>query len=211
MEMNLFLKGCLIGLSTALFVGPITLLCIRYSLIRGAGYGFAAGMGATIADLLYGLMAGFGMTILCEFLSRHQVTCQLFGALFFCLIGIKTLLSKPEKKESNQIVAPLSYKRVFLITFLLTLTNPLTILGFMATYAVLGIAFTNQWISPLLFLSGILLGSLVWWLILSLASSLIGRKINIKSTSYINKISGSAFLVLGLLTGFAALTHQSLF
>lgn len=200
----LFLKGWMIGFSMAIPVGPIAMVCIRHSLLRGTLYGLAAGLGAALADAFYGIIAGFGMTIVCDFLSNYHSICHLVGALFLCYLGVKTLQAKPREKSEEEMI-PLSYKRVFIVTFFLTLTNPLTILGFIGIYAVLGIAFFDEILSPLSVTGGIFLGSLAWWLLLSFFSSLIGRKANFKSTRLLNKISGSAFLAFGIIAGLTAL------
>lgn len=196
----LFLQGMIIGFSMAVPVGPIAIICIRHSLLRGTIYGLAAGLGAALADFCYACMAGFGTTILCDFLFHYQPACHIIGALFLCYLGMKTLQTKPRERSEEQM-SPLSYKRIFLVTFLLTLTNPLTIIGFIGIYTVMGVTLNDGKMLTIFFLTGgILLGSLIWWLCLSFISSLIGKKINFQSTFLLNKISGFIFLILGLLT-----------
>jgi threonine/homoserine/homoserine lactone efflux protein len=211
MVLNLFLKGWIIGFSVAMPVGPIAMLCIRHSLIRGAAYGLIAGLGAALADTFYGILAGFGMTLVCEFLSKHQLSCHLLGALVLCCLGLSTLKKKPKAKaeEKKEVI---SYKRVFFTTFFLTLTNPLTILGFLGVYAALGIGFMDEmfWSAGLL-TAGIFIGSTTWWSLLSFSSSHAGKKLNFQSTSLLNKISGSTFLAFGLFTALAALRQLELF
>lgn len=205
MDLNLLLKGWIIGFSIAMPVGPIAMLCIRHSLIRGTVYGLIAGLGAALADTLYGVLAGFGMTLICDFLSDHQFACHLVGAAFLCYLGWSTLRAK-SKAKIEEILVPMSFRRVFLTTFFLTLTNPLTILGFLGIYAALGISIIDDKIlSGMSITSGIFIGSVTWWFLLSFSASLIGRKINFQSTGVLNKISGSAFLVFGILTALAAL------
>ena len=205
MGLSLLLKGWIIGFSIAMPVGPIAMLCIRYSLIRGIKYGFMAGLGAALADTFYGILAGYGVTLICEFLSNHQMSCQLIGALFLCYLGFSTLWTKPQAK-TEEILQPMSFKRVFLTTFFLTLTNPLTMLGFLGIYTALGVGIMDEKIlSTSLITSGIFVGSITWWFLLSLSSSFVGKKINFQSTGLLNKISGSALLVLGILTALSAL------
>ena len=58
----LFLKSALIGLSIAAPVGPIGLLCIQRTLDHGPRVGLATGLGAAVADALYGAIGAFGVT-----------------------------------------------------------------------------------------------------------------------------------------------------
>src|SRR4051812_32727713 len=204
MGINLLLKGWIIGFSIAMPIGPIAMLCIRHSLIRGTKYGLIAGLGAALADTFYGILSALGITLVCDFLSNHQFSCQLTGAAFLCYLGFTTLLAKPKAKV-EETMEPMSLKRVFLTTFFLTLTNPLTILGFLGVYTALGIGITDQkLLSASMITSGIFIGSATWWFLLSFSSSLIGKKINFQSTRLLNKISGSAFLAFGILTALAA-------
>lgn len=201
----LFLKGLIIGLSIAMPVGPIAIICIRYSLLRGISYGFVAGLGATVADTLYGVVAAYGMSLACEFLSNYQIPCQLIGAVFLVYLGLTTLKAKSRAKIEERTI-PLSFRRVFLTTFFLTLTNPLTILGFMGIYAALGIGLLDEKIwSAALLINGIFLGSMTWWFLLSFTSYLVGKRVNIQSTNLLNQISGTAFLAFGLITALATL------
>ncbi|MBA3722489.1 MAG: LysE family translocator [Parachlamydiaceae bacterium] len=205
MLLSLLLKGWLIGFLMAIPVGPIGMLCIRHSLIRGTLYGLVAGLGAALADMVYGILAGFGVTIICDILTSYQMTCQMLGALFLCYLGIKMLITPPRAK-SEEIMIPTSLLRIFLITFILTLTNPLTLIGFMGIYAAFGIGLMDHtFLSFCMVAGGIFIGSTTWWFILSASSSLIGRKLNLHSTHLINRISGTAFLAFGALIALSAI------
>lgn len=72
MDINLFLKGVVIGLSMAVPVGPIGILCIRRILVEGRVAGLVSGLGVAIADMVYGSIAGFGLTLISDFLITQQ-------------------------------------------------------------------------------------------------------------------------------------------
>jgi threonine/homoserine/homoserine lactone efflux protein len=201
----LFLKGCLIGFSIALPVGPIAMLCIRHALLRGTIYGLVAGLGAAMADTIYGILAGLGVTIICDVLASYQITCQVLGALFLCYLGISTL-REPIREKSKTIAEPESFARIFFTTFILTLTNPLTLIGFLGIYAALGIGLMDETLLAFFIVTGgIFVGSTTWWFLLSASSSLIGKKANFESTRLLNRISGGVFLGFGILVGASAL------
>ena len=78
----LFLRGLLIGCSIAAVVGPIGLLCIQRTFYKGYLYGLVTGLGAATADGLYRCIAGFGLTIIMNFLVSQQRWIHLVGGLF---------------------------------------------------------------------------------------------------------------------------------
>lgn len=204
----LFIKGCIIGFFIAMPVGPIGILCIQHSLTRGMTCGLAAGLGAALADTGYGALAAGGITVMAHILISHQLGIQILGAIFLCWFGIKTL--KSANCENDKPIASYSLKRIFMTTFLLTLTNPLTFLGFAGLYAGLGIGFEEEsLLSCLLLSAGIFIGSSAWWALLSCSASAISKKINYKSTYFFQKLSGGMILSSGFLTSLSVF-HQTI-
>lgn len=202
MLVSLFLKGSLIGFSIAMPVGPVGMVCIQHSLRRGLTAGLIAGSGAALADAFYGGMAGFGISMLSHMLTNYQLWFQLLGAIILWVIGIKIFKSQPSSVETT----PRSYSslRIFFSTFVLTLTNPLTLICFAAIYASLGISPENQEILSTGILSlGILFGAAIWWLVLSSGVAIIGKRFHLNSSPLLNRISG------GVLTGCGCLASLS--
>ena len=133
MDTDFFLRGIVIGFSIAAPVGPIGVVCIRRTLAQGHWYGFVSGLGAATADAIYGCVAGFGLTFISTLLVGQQMWIRLFGGLFLCYLGIRTLLAQPDEQTlSGQARGLASAYGSILI---LTLTNPLTILSFAAVFA----------------------------------------------------------------------------
>jgi threonine/homoserine/homoserine lactone efflux protein len=163
MDYSLFFRGLVIGFSIAAPVGPIGVLCIRRTLADGQVSGLVSGLGAATADAFYGCVAGFGLTFISSLLIDQQMWLRLFGGLFLLYLGIKTLLSKPAEKEAN--IKQSGLFSSYLSTFLLTITNPLTILSFAAIFAGLGLATaTGSYSAALILVLGVFLGSAAWWL-----------------------------------------------
>lgn len=197
MLLSLLLKATLIGFSIAMPVGPIGLLCVRNSIVWGRRYGFATGMGAAIADTFYGALAGFGVAALTSMLMSYKLVLQIIGGLFLCYLGLMTLRRKPVR-EGGEIVRS-SLFRVFLMTFFLTLTNPMTILSFIGIYAALGIGLDGNSLQEALMLTGgVFLGSSLWWLILSTGSALLRDKLSSSGSNWFNRISGSILIGFGI-------------
>src|SRR5262249_25510452 len=126
----LFLKGCIIGFSIAAPVGPIGVLCINRTLKAGLLAGLLSGLGAALADAFYGCIAGFGFVVVSNFLLSQQTLIRILGGLFLIYLGLKTFISKPINKSLQDKANTLWQD--FISTFFLTLTNPATILAFLA-------------------------------------------------------------------------------
>ena len=72
MELEMFVKGFIIGISIAAPVGPIGVLCIQRTLTGGYIHGLVTGLGAATADAVYGFIAAFGLTFISNFLVQQH-------------------------------------------------------------------------------------------------------------------------------------------
>jgi threonine/homoserine/homoserine lactone efflux protein len=195
--MPIFLRGLLIGISIAAPVGPIGILCIRRTLAEGRLSGFISGMGAASADAIYGVVAGFGLTLIAEFLVAQQQWMSLIGGFFLCYLGIRTFLSSP-----SYAAPPLHNEgllRNYLSIFFLTLTNPMTILSFAAIFAGLGLAEkAGDYASAGLLVLGVFSGSALWWLTLSFGVSSLRERVTLRWMLWINRLSGGIVFAFGI-------------
>ena len=197
MDIPFLLKGIIIGFSIAAPVGPIGVLCIRRTLADGRLAGLISGLGAATADLFYGCIAAFGLTFISQFLIDQELWLRLVGGLFLLYLGIKTFLTKGGAEELEQKKGGLF--SAYLTTFFLTLTNPLTILSFMAIFAGLGIVNTGgDYFSALILVVGVFSGSALWWFFLSAGASFFQKKIDAQGLVWINRISGVIITVFGV-------------
>ena len=198
MDVSLFLRGLVIGFSIAAPVGPIGVLCIRRTIVEGQLYGLVSGLGAATADALYGCVAAFGLTFISSFLIGHKLWLSLIGGLFLLYLGIKTLLSKPAedaaKAEGKGLLG------AYASTFLLTVTNPMTILSFVAIFAALGLgSTTGSYASALILVLGVFCGSAAWWFLLSGGVGLFRNKFNARGLLWVNRISGAIITLFGVI------------
>src|SRR5437762_8767993 len=86
MWLALLLKGVLVGIVIALPAGPVGVLCIRRTIFHGRAAGFISGLGAASADAVFGIIAGFGLTVVSDWLLGYQDWLRL-GAPAFCSIS----------------------------------------------------------------------------------------------------------------------------
>jgi threonine/homoserine/homoserine lactone efflux protein len=160
----LFAQSLLIGLSIAAPVGQIGVLSIQRTLDRGRAAGVATGLGAAIADAVYGAIGAFGVTWLIAWLVDLKVWFSLFGAGFLFWLAWR-VARKPALQRGADDAPPGTLLRYVAGTFALTLSNPMTILSFMAVFGVLAELAPSA--SPWAMVWGVLVGSMLWWLLLA--------------------------------------------
>jgi threonine/homoserine/homoserine lactone efflux protein len=197
MDIYFFLRGLIIGFSIAAPVGPIGVLCIRRTLTEGRASGLVSGLGAASADAIYGCIAGFGLAFVSNLLVSQQTWLRLIGGLFLCFLGLRTWLAKPVQTAS--LVKGNGLLGAYASTFLLTLTNPMTIISFAAIFAALGLA-TNggNYFSAGILVLGVFCGSALWWFLLSTGVGLFRDRFTADRLRWVNRISAVIIAGFGL-------------
>ena len=199
MDISFYIRGLLIGLSIAATVGPMSLLCIQRTLNKGQLYGLVSGLGIATADGVYGSIAAFGLTLITNFLIQEQIWIRLIGGIFLIYLGAKTILSKPPERAAALNMKTNSYLGAYASTFLLTLTNPLTILSFAAIFAGIGVGSASKsFLSAAAVVLGVFSGSTLWWIILTSVINLLRKKMNAQWLLWINRISGAIIMLFGI-------------
>jgi threonine/homoserine/homoserine lactone efflux protein len=195
----MLVKGAGIGFAVAAPVGPIGMVCIRTTLERGRVAGFAAGLGAAVADAIYGAIGVLGVTAISGVIEAQRVWLELGGGIFVILFGIHLGLTKPNIQNGNEEI-PISLWADFMKTLVLTLANPSTILTFMAIFAgVPGAAASSMAAVPATVL-GVLLGSAAWWLLLSQGVGVIRHRFSERALKWMNWAAGILLVAFGVYT-----------
>jgi threonine/homoserine/homoserine lactone efflux protein len=210
-DLDIFARGLALGFAIAAPVGPIGVLVIRRTLAEGRLAGLFSGLGAATADGIYGFIAAFGLTFISSFLISQQNWIRLLGGLFLIYLGIKTLRAPvAERPAAGFDTAPAGTPTQptgtqsgllgnYASTFVLTLTNPLTILSFAAVFAGLGVGTTSgDYLSATVLVLGVFLGSALWWLALSTVVSLLRSRVSPRGLRWVNRVSGLIILGFGL-------------
>lgn len=206
--MDMLLRGLVVGFSIAAPVGQIGVLCIRRTLSDGRVPGLVSGLGAATADACYGFVAAFGLTFVADMLTHPTAltTIHLLGAAFLFYLGLKIMRAAPASIDTPRETSRRGLLGVYGSTFLLTLTNPTTILMYMGVFAGLRIGVsTGDYGSAALMVAGVFVGSAAWWLILSSGVSLLRSRFNTGMLRAVNVLSGLIIIGFG---AFSLLTLQ---
>jgi threonine/homoserine/homoserine lactone efflux protein len=165
--------------------------------------GLATGLGAATVDAFYGGIAAFGVTAISGLLLRQQVWIRLIGGLFLCHLGVKTIAAAPAERAA--VTAGPSALRAYSSAAALTLANPPTILSFAAIFVALGLGTTGRATgAAVVLVLGVLVGSALWWVLLSSGVALVRVRVGPRVLRWINRLSGAMLVGFGLLA-FASL------
>ena len=198
MEPIFFLKGLIIGFAMVVPIGPIGIMCIRKTLAEGHARGLIIGFGAATADALYGSIAAFGLTFVSDVIASQHVWLRLIGGGLLLFLGIRTFRAKGKNPK-----VPTVNKRIFgsyVSSFLLALTNPVTIFAFVAVFAAFGLGHRLVIASACILVVAVFAGSCLWFLTLGWVATLFRNNLDAGGLTWVNRISG----VLIFLSGIAA-------
>jgi len=199
----LFGQALLVGWAIAAPVGPIGLLVIERTLRHGRAAGVATGLGAASADALYATLGVAGLGALTDWLTHLALPLALLGSAFLIWLGVTTLRRLPAEQAAAGGGAGLGAYTAS--AFGLTLSNPLTILSFLAVFA--GLAGRQQFgaAAGALMIAGVFAGSVLWWLMLAGAVGWLGGRLSLRWRGRLDRVCGALLLGMGLLLGGRAL------
>ena len=197
MELTIFLKGIIIGFSMAVPVGPIGIMCIRKTLTDGRLRGLMIGLGAATADLLYGCIAAFGLTVISNVIATERTWIRLVGGSFLLFLGVRTFRAHPV--DPKVPVNSSGMLRSYLYTVFLTLTNPTTIFALIAVFAALGLGDELNIVSASTLVIGVFMGSGLWFLFLSSGVIFFRKKLDIVGLRWVNRIAGVLIIISGVI------------
>jgi len=196
--LELLLRGAIAGIAISAPVGPVNVLCVSRTLTRGRTQGIVSGVGAAAADTIYGSIAGFSISFIISWLIRELFWIRLVGGVLLIAIGAVYYFKRPKSlQEAAQIKSAGSDMAS---TFLLTLTNPTTVLSFLAVLAVLGLAEHRPWTLTVFLVLGIFTGAMFWWILLAGIAGHFRDRFNDRGVVWINRIGAVAIGIFGLIT-----------
>lgn len=194
---TLFLTAAGVGLAVAAPVGPMGMLCIRRTLTDGPRAGLAIGFGIACGDAVYGLVAALGLVGVSQFMLAYDKPLHIAAGLFLIYLGLRTFFQKP-----TDAVATLrgngSGLRAFGSAFLLTLTNPQTIIMFAALFATLAPRGPFSTSIAMTTVLGVFCGSIAWWCVLLAMVTGARHALGTRLRQWIDRVAGLALAAFGV-------------
>ncbi len=206
-SLGLLLSGMVMGFAIAAPVGPIALLCIRRTLEHGIRFGFATGLGAALADTVYGAIAAFGVQVMIDWLTGHETAFRLVGGTFMLAVAWRGLTARPvDDAEGAAVPDPPGLFANFLTGLVMTLVNPLTIVAFLAIFAGFGLGGHLGQAGAAAIVVGVFVGASLWWLTLNAGVAALGDRISDAWFVGINRTAAVLLLAFGLYAVASGLT-----
>jgi len=196
MEPIFLLKGLIIGFAMAVPIGPIGIMCIRKTLAEGHSRGLIIGLGAATADAIYGGIAAFGLTFVSDVIASQHIWLRLIGGGLLLFLGIRTFRAR--RKDT---IVPFDDKGLlgsYVSSFLLALTNPVTIFAFVAVFAAFGLGHRLVIVSACILVVGVFAGSSLWFLAIGYIATLFKKKLDAGGLRWVNRISGALIILSGI-------------
>lgn len=202
--LDCIIKGILIGVIASAPMGPVGILCIQRTLNKGRWFGFITGVGAAASDIFYALITGLGMSFVMDFINNehNKYLLQISGSIMLFIFGIYCFKSNPMKnahKSSNK-KGTLTHNAI--TAFFVTLSNPLIIFLFMATFAQFAFVIPDHPIEMSVGYLSIVLGALLWWFGLTWLIDKVRNIFDPNGITIINKVIGSVVMIFSLIALF---------
>ena len=199
--LDFIFKGLLIGIISSAPMGPVGILCIQRTLNKGRWYGFVTGIGAAISDTIYALIVGLGMSFIMKPLQNptYQLILQISCSVLLLLFGISCFKSNPMKKMHQSSNTKGSIFHNGLTAFLVTISNPLIIFLFMATFAQFALVQPDRPFEMIVGFACIPAGALLWWYGLTWLVDKIRGKFDVNGVLIINKVIGSVVILFSII------------
>lgn len=200
----IFLSYVFLGLSLAAPIGPVNAAQMDKGIKHGFFNAWVLGLGSVTADLIYMLAVFLGLAHLIE-IPIVKAFLWLFGFFVLVYTGIEGLLSSRSMGLSNSRGKE-SLQKSFVTGFLMSISNPLTILFWLGIYgSVLAKTAAMYDFEQLLFYSSaIIIGLLIWDISMAFVASGARKLLTAKFLTTITLISSLSLIGFGLYFGFEA-------
>ena len=208
-SVDLFLRMLVIGVAVAAPVGAMALLTIQRTVAFGWRTGLATGLGIATADAAFAAVAAFGVAAISSVLIDYQAMLRIAGGAGLLWLGWRAFRAQ-SVDDPNDVSSSPSHGRSFTTAVGLTLTNPMTIMAFAAIFAGAGLVVEPGAAQALVATVGVALGSLFWWVALVGVVAAIRHAISATALRWINRISGIALALFGVLAIASGLTSGTL-
>lgn len=197
MPLIYILWGALIGVVMAAPLGPVNLICIRRTLAYSRRNGFTVGMGAAVADTIFGAIAAFGLSSVMGMVSRVNGWVEIIGGVILILVSINLWTKHPHLADVEDTIRDRLKGAVG--AFTLTIMNPMTILGFVFLFGALGLQHMGQ--EPLravAIIIGIFIGSSLWWFTITGCAGYMRGRLSDDHLLKINRVSALIVALCGI-------------
>lgn len=191
-------KGFVIGVCASAPIGPIAILVIQHSLSYGHRVGFFTGLGATLVDTLFAIVAIFALAVAEGFISVHRELILIVGGVVVAFLGCSMAFRDPFRKmRADNEGSSLSLSD-FAQAVLLGLSNPGAIFVIFALFALFHVDVATHNLSVMPILLAVAAGSAVYWFLFSWLFSHWSKMFRMRQLLWLNRVAGIIVMIIGI-------------
>lgn len=192
---SFMIKGILIGLLFGMPAGAVGAMTAQRTLNYGMKAGLLTGLGSSVADCFYACVGAFGLTLVSGFLLQYQSIINVAGGCLILGMGVRMLRKKKGGQANPQDAA--GGIRLFVSSFAVGITNPAAILTFLFAFSWFGINGQAGLTEGIGLVSGVFIGTCIWWGILSGIVTLLKKRAKGDHLPVMNRVFGTILSLFG--------------
>lgn len=199
--LDLMVKGLLVGIIASAPMGPVGVLVVRRTLMKGRKYGFATGLGAATSDIVYALLTGACMSFVMSFLEKDTSVffLKILGSVVLFLFGLHAYRTRVVINRSPSQNVGSWWNNAF-TGFLITLGNPLIVILFIALYARFDFISDSHLYEQFLGYCMVYVGAILWWFCLTKAIKTVSQRMHVSYIQLFNRMLGLLVMVASLVS-----------
>lgn len=196
-----FLKAVAVGLAGSIPLGPIGVLCIQKTISKGKWSGISLGIGTSVSDFIYAILALFSLAFINDFIERNRIAVILVGGVIITAFGASIIFKNPIKQFRHpKPMRASGYITDGLQGFLMAITNPgaLVLLLSLFTFVNFDPVTLDSPLAVVVLPLGVITGCVIWWYVLCSFINRFRNKFRIRHMLLLNRLCGIAITVFGI-------------
>lgn len=196
---SIFGQGFLMGIVLSLMLGTVFFAIVQNSINLGYSFGILIACGVILSDIIFISLAIWSSTF-AVFLKNYVTEVTWIGALLLLLFGLSQFYRKVVISTKVYVSKKPVFNSLFFIGngFFLNVINPINFFIWLSISTMLEVKFGYTNAQKIVFFSGSLLAIFVTESLVAVFSSKIRRWMSPQRLHWVNKVSGSAFVILSI-------------
>jgi L-lysine exporter family protein LysE/ArgO len=208
---NYLLSAFFLGIIVAIPPGAVTVIACQRALQYGFKNSLLFTTGSCISDILYIILVYYGLTGF-VYNGNYKIILWVVCGLLLILIGVTTISATYRNNMGDRNSRALTQSKplfTFMSGIFITLTNPLTIIGWIAIAGNFFLIWNSKYPTlknySAITIIIIMIGVLVWFIPLTFVVSRLKKAINTKLQKHLVAFSGICLVVFGCISIYSAL------
>ncbi len=203
--MSAFFGYVFLGISLAAPIGPVNAAQLTKGIFNGFWHAWLVGLGAMLADAIFMIIVYLGVF---HFLETEfmQTLLWSFGCFVLIYTGVDSIISAGKEVRMKRLKGT-SHKKSFLYGFLLSISNPLSMLFWLGIFgSILAKTVSSYDLDRIiLYTIAIFIGLFIWDFTMAFTASSFRKILTNKLLRTISILSGLSLIGFGIYFGVQAI------